>query len=131
MWALVSASGHDKGFINPQRKQMKRINLTLITALMLAWTTSPLIAASNPLETQILKLQPQADKNGDGKLSQAEEAALMKMILKRFPRADSDGDGVVEALSEVVITAGRDITFGAYVKAGHLIEANAGTAGNG
>ena len=74
---------------------MKRNNLILITALMLAWTTSPSIAASNPLEKQILKLQPQADKNGDGKLSKAEEAALHKMILKRFPRADADGDGVL------------------------------------
>ena len=74
---------------------MKRTNLILITALMLAWTTSPSIAASNPLEKQILKLQPQADKNGDGKLSKAEEAALHKMILMRFPRADADGDGVL------------------------------------
>jgi hypothetical protein len=74
---------------------MKRTNLILITSLMLAWTTSPSIAASNPLEKQILKLQPQADKNGDGKLSKAEEAALNKMILKRFPRADADGDGVL------------------------------------
>ncbi len=74
---------------------MKRTHLILITALMLAWTTSPLIAASNPLEKQILKLQPQADKNGDGRLSKAEEAALNKMILKRFPRADADGDGVL------------------------------------
>ncbi len=74
---------------------MKRTNLILIAALMLAWTTSPSIAASNPLEKQILKLQPQADKNGDGKLSKDEEAALNKMILKRFPRADSDGDGVL------------------------------------
>ena len=74
---------------------MKRTNLILITSLMLAWTTSPSIAASNPLEKQILKLQPQADKNGDGKLSKVEEAALHKMILKRFPRADADGDGVL------------------------------------
>ena len=74
---------------------MKRNNLILITALMLAWTTSSSIAASNPLEKQILRLQPQADKNGDGKLSKAEEAALNKLILKRFPKADKDGDGVL------------------------------------
>ena len=48
--------------------QMKRMHLILITALVLAWTTSPSIAAGNPLEKQILKLQPQADTNGDGKL---------------------------------------------------------------
>ena len=74
------------------KMKIKRI---VATALMLAWATSPSIAADNPLEKQILKLQPQADKNGDGKLSKAEEAALTKMILKRFPQADSDGDGVL------------------------------------
>ena len=57
---------------------MKRSYLILLAALMLAWATSPLIAASNPLAKQILKLQPQADKDGDGKLSKAEEAALQK-----------------------------------------------------
>ena len=74
---------------------MKRRNLILITALMLAWTTSASKAASNPLAKQILRLQPQADQDGDGELSQAEETALHKMILKRFPQADSDGDGVL------------------------------------
>jgi CubicO group peptidase (beta-lactamase class C family) len=74
---------------------MKRSNLILLTVLMLAWATLPLIAASNPLVKQILKLQPQADKDGDGKLSKAEEAALIKMILRRFPRADANGDGAL------------------------------------
>jgi len=88
------------GFFEPikskiKRKQMKRSNLILLTALMLAWATPPSIAANIPLEKQILKLQPQADKNGDGKLSKAEEAGLHKMILKRFPQADQDGDGVL------------------------------------
>ena len=74
---------------------MKRSNLILLTVLMLAWATLPLIAASNPLVKQIIKLQPQADKDGDGKLSNAEEAALIKMILRRFPRADANGDGAL------------------------------------
>ena len=34
---------------------MKSTNLILLTALILAWTTSPLMAADNPLEKQILK----------------------------------------------------------------------------
>ncbi len=63
---------------------MKNKNI-LITALMLAWTASLSNAASNPLEKQILKPQPQADKNGDGRLSKAEETAFTKRILKRFP----------------------------------------------
>ena len=53
------------------------------------------MAADDRLEKQILRLQPQADKNGDGKLSKAEEAALKKRILKRFPQADKHGDGVL------------------------------------
>ncbi|MDP7050787.1 MAG: alpha/beta hydrolase [Verrucomicrobiota bacterium] len=82
---------------------MKRINLILINALMLAWTTSPSIAASNPLEKQSLKLQPKADKNGDDKLSKAEEAALIKVILKRSPQADADGDGVLSVKEQRVL----------------------------
>ena len=74
---------------------MKRNNLILITTLTLAGVTCPTMAASSSLEKQILKRQPQADKNGDGKLSKAEEAALDRMILKRFPQADADGDGVL------------------------------------
>ena len=74
---------------------MKRTHLILITALMLAGATDSTMAAGNPLEQQILKLQPQADQNGDGKLSEAEEAALHEMILNRFPQADADGDGVL------------------------------------
>ncbi|MEC8554636.1 MAG: alpha/beta hydrolase fold domain-containing protein [Planctomycetota bacterium] len=74
---------------------MKRTDLILYTVLMLAWPMLPLMAEDNPLHKQILKLQPQADKNGDGKLSKAEEVALNKKILKRFPQADKDGDGVL------------------------------------
>ena len=40
-------------------------------------------------------MQPQADTDGDGKLSEEEEAALNKTILKRFPQADADGDGAL------------------------------------
>jgi hypothetical protein len=82
---------------------MKRNNLILITALMLAGVTYSPMAAGHPLEKQILKLQPQADKNGDGKLSKVEEAALNKMILKRFPQADADGDGVLSIKEQQVV----------------------------
>ncbi len=74
---------------------MKRTDLILFATLMLAWPMSPSMAADHPLQKQILKLQPQADKDGDGKLSKVEEAALNKRILKRFSQADKDGDGVL------------------------------------
>ena len=84
---------------------MRKTKITKIvaTALMLAWTTSPSIAEGNPLEKQILKLQPQADTNGDGKLSKAEEAALNKMIMKRYPQADADGDGVLSVKEQEAV----------------------------
>ena len=74
---------------------MKQKNLPIFISVALAVSTFLTVADGNPLEKQILKLQPQADKNGDGKLSKVEEAALHRIILKRFPRADADGDGVL------------------------------------
>lgn len=46
----------------------------------------------SPLDKQILNIKPEADRNGDGQLSNAEKAAMKKMIIKRYPRSDSDGD---------------------------------------
>lgn len=75
---------------------MRKMKTKKITAIVVTvFLTSPLIAAGNPLEKQILRLQPQADKNGDGKLSRAEEEAFNNMILKRFPESDKDRDGVL------------------------------------
>ena len=91
---------------------MKRINLIHITAFMLAWPMSPLMAVDNPLEKQILRLQPQADKDGDGKLSRAEEEALNRMILKRFPEADKDGDGVLSIEEQQAVIRQADAPEG-------------------
>lgn len=52
---------------------------------------------------QVLKEHPEADTDGDGKLSSAEHEALMakeqehvgKILFKHFPEADTNGDGVV------------------------------------
>ena len=49
----------------------------------------------SPLDKKILELKPQADRNGDGKLSDAERKNLIKMIISRFPRSDADGDGTL------------------------------------
>lgn len=74
---------------------MSPTQLAFITGLLLSGTTCPAMAGGNSLEKQILKLAPQADTNGDGKLSKEEEAALNKTFLKRFPLADKDGDGIL------------------------------------
>ena len=56
------------------------------------------------LDKQILKIKPEADRNGDGLLSNAEKAAMKKMIMKRYPRSDSNGDGdLSEKELEVVV----------------------------
>ena len=108
---------------------MKRSSLIPLAALMLAWSTSSLIAASNPLAKQILKLQPQADKDGDGKLSKAEEAALHKLILKRFPRADSDGDGVLSIKEQQAVI--RQATARAKRQSGQKSDAGGNQAKGG
>jgi acetyl esterase len=56
------------------------------------------------LDKQILKIKPEADRNGDGLLSNAEKAVMKKMIMKRYPRSDSNGDGdLSEKELEVVV----------------------------
>jgi len=83
---------------------MKSNNLTFITLIFLSLTTWQTSSAKNPLDKQILEIKPQADRNGDGKLSDAEKAAMKKMIIKRFPRSDSDRDGdLSEKELEVVV----------------------------
>ena len=83
---------------------MKSNNLTFITLIFLSVTTWQTSSAKNALDKQILEIKPQADRNGDGKLSDAEKAAMKKMIIKRFPRSDSDRDGdLSEKELEVVV----------------------------
>ncbi len=73
--------------------------LVLVTLL-----TSSFNILGSPLDKQILDLKPQADRNKDGKLSDAEKKNLMKTIISRFPRSDSDGDGILsEKELEVVV----------------------------
>ena len=64
-------------------------------SLILPEVVPSTMAEGNPLEQQILKLAPQADTNGDGKLSEEEDAAMTQKILQRFPKADADGDGAL------------------------------------
>ena len=80
-----------------------KIQAIVILVLVALFTFSFNIFGS-PLDKQILELKPQADRNKDGKLSDAEKKNLMKTIISRFPRSDSDGDGVLsEKELEVVI----------------------------
>jgi len=53
------------------------------------------VSANDAIKKKILKLYPQADTNGDGIISDAEEEAVSRQALKRHPAADKDGDGVL------------------------------------
>ncbi|TWT81322.1 acetyl esterase [Planctomycetes bacterium CA13] len=53
------------------------------------------VNANDAIKTKILELYPQADTNGDGVISDAEEAMVSRQALKRHPKADKDGDGVL------------------------------------
>ena len=76
----------------------------IVILVLVAFFTSSFNIFGSPLDKQILELKPQADRNKDGKLSDAEKKNLMKTIISRFPRSDSDGDGVLsEKEWEVVI----------------------------
>jgi hypothetical protein len=53
------------------------------------------VNADDAIKTQILELFPQADTNGDGVISDAEEAVVSRQAMKQHPKADKDGDGVL------------------------------------
>ena len=53
------------------------------------------VNANDALKKKIFEIYPEADTNGDGVLSDAEEVALSQQALKRYPQADANGDGVL------------------------------------
>ena len=66
---------------------------TIVAVILVSLFIGSFHTFGSPLDKQILKIKPKADRNGDGQLSNAEKAAMKKMIMKRYPRSDSDGDG--------------------------------------
>lgn len=75
---------------------LKNATTLAVTCIAVAGFVAASNAWSNDrIARQILKLVPEADTNGDGVLSEAEEASLSRRALKKHPRADIDGDGVL------------------------------------
>ena len=72
---------------------MNRLLLSTLLCSIGALTCAAHVNADDAIKQQILKRFPQADRDNDGVLSDAEEAFVSKQILKRFPQADRDGDG--------------------------------------
>lgn len=75
---------------------VKTLGTLLILGSLITFICVVSQAGSNdPLAKHILRLYPQADTNGDGVLSDSEEAALSKAALQKYPQADIDGDGTL------------------------------------
>jgi len=77
---------------SPRGQIMKKTSACFAILLLIGSST---VNADDATEKKILLLYPQADSNGDGVLSDAEESALSRLALKRYPKADRDGDGVL------------------------------------
>jgi len=73
---------------------MKKTFITTLTFAFFSLLTFQL-HADDRIKTQILKALPQADRDGDGVLSDSEYKAVLEQVLKRYPQADQDGDGVL------------------------------------
>lgn len=67
----------------------------LICFAIVAVSAFSSVNAGDAIKTKILELFPQADTNGDGVISDAEEAVVSRQAIKRHPKADKDGDGVL------------------------------------
>ena len=87
-YVSLSSQGRDRFM----KKSIKVNGACFAVVLMIGTSTTN---ADDAIKNQILKLYPQADKNSDGILSDAEEAAMSRQALKRYPKADKDGDGVL------------------------------------
>lgn len=77
-----------------ERIMNKAIILTALCSLS-AMTLATHASAEDDIKTAILKLFPQADSNGDGVLSDAEEKVVSQQAMKRHPQADTNGDDVL------------------------------------
>ena len=85
------------------KERMKRnaivpILYALLGMLYLGALTSE---ANDDTKQRTLKLQPEADTDGDGILSDAEEAVLIRRALKRYPNADTNGDGTLSGAEKL------------------------------
>jgi hypothetical protein len=81
----------------PGSKTMKKAIALLFTCSIVALTLTAHAQVNDAFKEKILELYPKTDTDGDGVLSDAEEAAVTQRILKRFPKVDQDGDGVLSS----------------------------------
>ena len=76
-----------------RKMPMPKPILTLIAFTALLGSTAAI--SNDEFSRKILSANPQADRDGDGVLSDLEQAAVVQQILKRYPKVDRDGDGTL------------------------------------
>lgn len=78
--------------IVPERIRIvhKTIFRFIALTVLLGFTTA---TSNDDFAKKILNSHPQADQDGDGVLSDSEQAAVVQQIIKRYPQVDRDGDG--------------------------------------
>ncbi len=79
------------------RKSIGSILLLGFILLSVAFSHFALGQDRQQMQKRIIKRFPQADLDGDGKLSAAEFDALSKKMLRKYPEADTDSDGKLSA----------------------------------
>ena len=85
---------------------MKKKSAMMFACSLVALLVVTLHADSNDdIASRILDLYPQADTNGDGVLSSAEETALIRKALQKYPKADVDGDGFLSESEKKALLA--------------------------
>lgn len=72
----------------------KKQAVCFVALAIVLFSRSSSVNADDAIKVKILELFPQADANGDGVISDAEQAAMSWQVLKRRPQTDKDGDGV-------------------------------------
>lgn len=82
---------------------MKTIFTTTICFAILSMLFATQLNGDDKIKAQILKAFPQADRDGDGVLSDQEYQLVLKQVLKRFPQADQDGDGELSVAEQTDI----------------------------
>ncbi|MDA7937024.1 hypothetical protein N9B79_01485, partial [bacterium] len=82
-----------------------KYTLALFCACMVIASMIAAVKANriDDIRTRILRLFPRADTNGDGVISDKEEAALGHLVLGSYPNADADGDGVLSRQEKHVL----------------------------
>ena len=69
------------------------------------------VNTKDDIKTRILRLFPDADANGDGAISDKEEAALARRAIARHPKADANSDGILSTKEKHALLSAAEQKF--------------------